>query len=258
MNTRELIDAITPGNELKAIEIIKNKPALVNISFRDTGSPLLIAARTGLSMVVQQLIEAKANINYQNAWGQTALYHAACGAYSEIVEQLLEAKAVFIKSLAPSYTIGSELDYAIATGNPDNFNLLSTVDILFRYGNAPEFVKTCYDYLKKSHQGDPRVYRSLTMLYEQQKKRHEKAEKDYFDPRVFKELSSYWQDYHSVMISLQLSCDYFLMYVPKPVAELICYYDDASERLTFFSKNKEKITPTDIQEMAIEIRRKAS
>lgn len=251
MNTRELIDAIYLDNELKAIEIIKRRPALVNVSFSDSGSPLMMAARAGLSTVVKQLIESKAAIDYQNSWGQTALYHAATGASSEIVEQLLEAKATFIRSFPSSYTIGSELDHAIAIVNSDNLQLLSTVDVLFRYGNAPEFVKTCYNYLKNSDQADPRVYRSLTMLYEQQKKHHEKKEKEYFDPIVFKELSAYWLDYRCVVMSIQLSSNYFLPYVPKSVAEVIYYYDDASDRLTFFSKNKEKVTPTDIQKMAV-------
>jgi len=65
-----------------------------SVVWADLGYELLQAAEDGDLIEVEKLIEAGADVNLQDEWGNTALSEAAINGYTEIVEILKNAGAV--------------------------------------------------------------------------------------------------------------------------------------------------------------------
>jgi ankyrin repeat protein len=78
----------------KTIAILVILVFITSICFADLGDELLQAAEDGDLIEVEKLIEAGADVNLQDEWGNTALSEAVKKGYTEIVEILKNAGAV--------------------------------------------------------------------------------------------------------------------------------------------------------------------
>ncbi len=90
-----LYEAVRLGDEEIVNLLIQAKP---NLDFQDwTGETVLFSATEfGLQSVVEALIQAKADVNIKNKWGSTPLMKAAAMAgkdYHKILDALIQAKA---------------------------------------------------------------------------------------------------------------------------------------------------------------------
>ena len=112
-----LLDVIVDNDQAQVAAILKENPELVNcehasttnsLSSQLTKRPLTLAVRLGHTAIVQQLLNAGAQINYMERSG-TALHHAVDNRTLDIVKILLDHNAhIYL----PVYDLGTVLQYA--------------------------------------------------------------------------------------------------------------------------------------------------
>ena len=72
--------------------LLKNRSTNLNATTEDGTTPLILAARLAIEGMVEQLIEAEADLNFADAAGKTALHWAASVNNVEAVNILLQVK----------------------------------------------------------------------------------------------------------------------------------------------------------------------
>ena len=77
------------GGNVEAVNIFITRGVDVDDMSTYVGAALAIAAYTGKLQVVDMLLEANANVRLADGEGWTALHHASCEGYDEIVDRLL-------------------------------------------------------------------------------------------------------------------------------------------------------------------------
>lgn len=108
--------ALTNDEEVVNLEI--------DINFKDPvdgSTVLMFASYRGDIEMVRELIEARADVNIQDRWGNTALTYAAQYGYIEVVRELIKARANVSIQDNESKTA---LDYAKEKGHNDIIELL--------------------------------------------------------------------------------------------------------------------------------------
>ena len=101
---------VVKRRDLQWVNYLLSRGANPNIEDRDGNTPLILAASQGFTDGVRTLIEFKADVNYRNRAGETALIKAVQALNAPVVRQLLEAGAK--PELTDHVTGYSAIDYA--------------------------------------------------------------------------------------------------------------------------------------------------
>lgn len=150
-NGRSMLhNAVLSDDKITVHELIVSK-ANINCRTQDGETALILAAQYGLKTIVQELIEAKAEINlpqslYDGA-GDTALHSAISGGHRNIAELLLKAGA----DMNIVYQACTPLEHAIYEKR------LSIVELLLSHGAIVRDKKKLLNFLKGCNQSDPYV-----------------------------------------------------------------------------------------------------
>ena len=88
-----LIKAIQLDKEVEIYDFIRSSNNINILLDNHQRTPLIYSSIYGKTKIVRQLIDAGAQINYQDRWGQTALMYAASKNYPEVVNILIKAGA---------------------------------------------------------------------------------------------------------------------------------------------------------------------
>ena len=116
----------------QALYILRENPDInVNIYMPDDelrASPLQVASQYGLGDLVEEIINRGADVNYQNASGQTALHYAARRENLSISHQLIEAGADYNMTTNNNGTFNNTpLHYAASSGNSELVGYLGSL-----------------------------------------------------------------------------------------------------------------------------------